>query len=71
MEKNVVCGSYIPAGNLAAESAAAIDFARITHAFLAFSLLHEQDGRYVPFYARCENPVYEWKGYCELMGMVD
>lgn len=51
MEKNVVCGSYIPAENLAAESAAAIDFTRITHAFLAFSLLHERDGRYVPFFS--------------------
>ena len=51
MKKNVVCGSYIPAENLAAESAAAIAFTRITHAFLAFSLLHERDGRHVPFFS--------------------
>lgn len=51
MKKNVICGSYIPAENLAAESAAAIAFTRITHAFLVFSLLHERDGRHVPFFS--------------------
>lgn len=52
MAKQYVCGSYIPGGNLTAEDVANIDFTKITHAFLAFSLLHkDENGMYVPFFS--------------------
>ena len=47
-----ICGSYIPGENLTEQAASEIDFTKITHAFLAFSVLHENEkGMFVPFFS--------------------
>ena len=46
---NRICGSYIPANGINAESLKKIDFNKITHVFLAFSTLKkDESGMFVP-----------------------
>lgn len=49
MKKNYICLSYIPANGLKEETAAKIDFKKITHINIAFSLIEKnENGFYVP-----------------------
>lgn len=43
-----LCGSYIYAGGITPEACQKIDFHRITHLFIAFSVLEEEKGLYMP-----------------------
>ena len=44
----LLCGSYIYAGGITPEACQKIDFHRITHLFIAFSVLEEEKGLYMP-----------------------
>ncbi len=46
-----VCGSYIPANGVNEQTLGRIDFQKITHVFLAFSLLEDKNGLFVPVFS--------------------